>query len=184
MVFKNPDKLTPEEFELTVKRWFEAAAGDWESFDSQHRELVGGMDGEYEIDVTIRFRAFKGARFLVLAECKKLKNPVKREVVQILYDRLRSVGAHKGFIFATTSFQRGAIEYAGNHGIALVQVANGSTAYIQASGARERLRIPPDAPPYVGWHWFMGPDGHESFEIMNEQESYHLREILGVTGAA
>lgn len=83
-----------------------------ESFEAQHKVNVAGVDGDFEIDVSVRFTVFGGARFHVLAECKRHSHPIKRDVVQILNDRLRSTGAHKGFVFATAAFQSGAIEYA------------------------------------------------------------------------
>lgn len=64
-------------------------------FSVQHLEKLDGTDGAYEIDVTARFRAL-GADFLVLIECKHHRHPVKRDIVQVLYDRIRAVGAHKG----------------------------------------------------------------------------------------
>jgi restriction system protein len=90
----------------------------------QRLEKLQASDGVYEIDVTARFEVL-GARFLVLIECKNHKNPIKREVVQVLYDRIRAVGAHKGMIFSTAKFQKGAIEFARAHNIALLQIVEG-----------------------------------------------------------
>ncbi len=61
---KTPKSITPSEFELCVKRWFEAAAGTLDDFSAVHREHHLGSDGDYEIDVTVRFKAFNGADFL------------------------------------------------------------------------------------------------------------------------
>lgn len=116
--------LSPEEFELGVKQLLESTAHGLQQFQTRHREVVRGVNGSYEIDVTARFRALD-ADFLVLVECKYGRKPITREVVQLVYDRVRSTGAHKGMVFATSHFQRGAIEYAQRHGIALVRVAKG-----------------------------------------------------------
>ena len=124
-----------------------------ESIEVTHLETLPGAEGEYTIDVTVRFRAFQGAQFLVLVECKKHKNPIKREVIQVLHDRLRSVGGHKGFVVATTSFQAGAVEYATQHGIALVQVVSGGVMYIRATADTERLPFPSNVPRFVGCHF-------------------------------
>ena len=90
----------------------------------QRLEKIEGSDGTYEIDVTARFEVL-GASFLVLAECKHHKNPIKREAMQVLYDRLRAVGANKGMMFSTSGFQKGAIEFARAHRIALIQIVDG-----------------------------------------------------------
>lgn len=109
------------EFEIAVQQIIRNAGSHLGAFQVKHREHVEGADGEYEIDILFRFEAV-GADFLVLVECKKHRHPIKRDVVQLLADRVRSVGAQKGMIFATSHFQRGAIEYAKAHGIALAEV--------------------------------------------------------------
>jgi hypothetical protein len=38
--------------------------------------------------------------FLMLVEAKRHKNPIKRELVQVLHSKLRSVGAHKAAMIA------------------------------------------------------------------------------------
>lgn len=114
----------------------------------RYTESMDGQDGTYEIDITARFRIF-GADFLVLVECKNHKNHIKREHVQMLHAKQVSLNAQKTMLFATTPFQDGAVEYANQHGIALVQLASGETLYFTKSGNRPPL---PDSPPsYVGW---------------------------------
>lgn len=56
--FSGPNKITPEDFELTVKRWFETFADSLDEFDASHREVAEGVDRESEIDVSVRFTAF------------------------------------------------------------------------------------------------------------------------------
>jgi len=86
---------------------------------------------------------------LVLIECKYHKNPIKREVVQVLLDKLRATGAQKGIVFSTVKFQKGAIEFAQAHGIALVMVANGKTMYVTRSA--NQATASDDLPSYVCW---------------------------------
>lgn len=59
-------QLTPREFELVVKNNLDALSGELTDYRSEHREVLEGMDGEYEIDITLRFTAFGGASFLTL----------------------------------------------------------------------------------------------------------------------
>lgn len=181
MYFPNPDDITPEEFELTIKRWFESFAESLDSFDTKHRENVTGLDGDFEIDVSVRFSAFGGARFLILCECKKHKHPMKREVVQVLNDRKRSVGAQKGILVSTAKFQSGAEEYASRHGIALIQLINGAMRYAQASVSDSAFAIPDNADPYAGFFSFKTKRGPDMPAIITSDLTYFLEEYLQST---
>ena len=141
-------KITSVQFELQVKRFLESTAGKLKDFQTVHRESMDGQDGTYEIDITARFKIF-GADFLVLVECKNHKNHIKREQVQMLHCKLVSLSAQKAMLFATTPFQDGAVEYANQHGIALVQLASGETLYFTKGG--NRTPLPDSLPAYVGW---------------------------------
>ena len=149
---KEPSDFTPEEFELAVKDVIEQAGVGLSEFSINHLETLEGVDGNYSIDITARFQAL-GANFLVLIECKRYKNPIERELVQILNDKLHSVGAQKAMLFSTSKFQSGAIEYASTHGIALVQLVNGESTYHTRAADGVRHKPPPWAniPKYVGW---------------------------------
>ena len=145
---KKKTKITSVQFELQVKRFLKSTAGKLKDFQTVHRESMDGQDGTYEIDITARFRIF-GADFLVLVECKNHKNHIKREHVQMLHAKQLSLSAQKAMLFATTPFQDGAVEYANQHGIALVQLASGETLYFTKSG--NRTPLPDSQPSYVGW---------------------------------
>lgn len=121
-------KVRPEQFERMVVRYLRSLKGDLRDFSVQHRILLAGPDGEFELDALARFEAL-GAEFLVIVECKHHKNPVKRELVQVLRDRVRSLSAHKGILFSTGGFQSGAVEYALSQRIALVHFTEGGPVY-------------------------------------------------------
>lgn len=91
----------------------------------KHNYIARVDDGNYQIDVMVK-HTFLGGQFITLIECKKYKNPVPREKVEILYNRIRSIGAHKGMLFSTSRFKQGAIDFARKHGIALVQITDGT----------------------------------------------------------
>ncbi len=170
-----PLNLTPREYELVVKGILGGAGLGLAEFRSEHLEKVAGVDGSYVIDVTVRFNAL-GAEFLVLVECKHERRKVERQAVQILHDKLRSTGAQKGMLFSVSGFQDGAIEYADVHGIALVQLANGSSSWFTKS-------VGPPAPPprwanipeYIGW-WCHG----NSMSIMSSEIGEYTRKALGI----
>ncbi|MEM6474160.1 MAG: restriction endonuclease [Planctomycetota bacterium] len=157
--FPRPEDITPAEFEATVKGWFEHFPEKLMSFEAEHLESHVGVDGEFEIDVTVRFTAFGGAEFLVLCECKKHKNPIERGLVQILNDKKRSINAHKAIMVATAPFQSGAKEYAAKNRIGLIEIVSGKYAYIQNSASPTMPAIPDDADPYCGLLSFEMPRG-------------------------
>ena len=133
-------ELTPEEFEKEVESLLREAGQDLRDFRVKRRQVLSATDGTYEIDIAARFIAL-GTEFLVLVECKRYSSPVKRQVVQVLHDNLRAMGAQKGMLFATSGFQKGAIIYAKEHRIALVQLVDGRATYYSPN-VPERLRLP------------------------------------------
>ena len=176
--FQNPEEITPVQFELMVKSWFESFADSLEEFTAQHLETIQGTDGDFAFDVTVRFTAFHGAKFLVVAECKKQKNAIKRDVVQVLNDKKRSIGAHKGFVVSTSPFQSGAQEYAMRHGIALCQVHSGNVAYIQCNAGRIPPRIDAEADPYVATFPFRIADGMVFPALIAKKRTYWLEQFF------
>lgn len=117
--------ITPGEFEeFVAEELLGAAAAEVDGLVVGLHEKVAGVDGVYEFDATVRYR-FAGMEFLVVVEAKLHRNPIKRELVQVLRQKVQSVGAHKGVLVATSAFQSGAVEFARTHGIALVTVTEG-----------------------------------------------------------
>jgi len=173
--FAKPISLNPEDFELAVKGILDSAAGSLVKYESKHLEALPASDGEYIIDVTARFEAL-GADFLVLVECKHHKRKVERQDVQVLQSKLQSLGAQKGMLFSTAGFQSGAVAYADEHGIALVQLADGSTTWFTKS---EGPTTPPPPwvhiPQYVGW-WHHG----SSIAVMSVEHVEYTRRALGL----
>ena len=121
-------ELTPKEFEARVVEYLGKLGIGLRDFTIQQRGKISGPHGEFEIDGLAEFEAL-GAKFLVFIECKHYKSRVKREQIQILFDRLMSCNAQKGMLFATGGFQRGAIEYATSRRIALVHFTKGAPIY-------------------------------------------------------
>ena len=155
----NPFDLSPTQFEGQVRRIFEEESVGLSDFRSCHLETIEGLDGDYIFDVTARFGAL-GANFLVLIECKRQRKPIERSVVQLLYDKLRAVGAQKGMVFSTARFQSGAIDFAKAHGIALVLVEDGRLCY-QTKAYSEPVQYPPWIPQTVGVLVTITDEGNE-----------------------
>ena len=139
--------------ERLVVDWLSEVGRQLEDFRVEHRELLTAADGQYQIDVTARFRQL-GLDFLLLAECKDHARPVEREDVQVLADKVRALGAHKALLVATNGFQKGAIEYAKVHGIALVRIVEGAFTYETRSAFPSER--PPSPPPWADIQPFVG----------------------------
>lgn len=171
--------LSPIEFEHHVRSVLDAMGHSLLEYRSEHREIIQGVDGEYEIDVSARFD-FLGLEFLVLVECKHYKNSVKRETLQSLYDKMRSVGAQKCALFSTSGFQSGALKYAEVHKIATVKVVDGRSTYFTRSMGAE-LTEPPlwaNLPLVSGWLI----DGNKR-SVVSEIYSEFLERFLFTVGA-
>ncbi|MEV3924259.1 restriction endonuclease [Actinomadura coerulea] len=119
-----PD-ITPAEFEeFVADRLLGSAAPHVSGLSVTLHEKVAGADGTYDLDATVRY-GFAGMDFLVVVEAKHHRNPIKRELVQVLHQKVQSVGAHKGVMVSTATYQSGAVAFARAHGIALVTVTDG-----------------------------------------------------------
>lgn len=100
----------------------------------QHNKIIKVDDGNYQIDGYIEF-SLMGIKYKTLIECKYYKSRISREKVQILYDKIRACGAHKGILVSSSDFQAGAIEYASKHGIALIKLTYAGTTGMMVCGS-------------------------------------------------
>lgn len=126
--------ITPIAFEklcLEVIRGY-AEKERLSDFQITHNKKFIVNDGTYQIDVYAEFTAL-GVKHKTIIECKRQSHPIKREVVVVLAEKVRSLGAHKGILMATCGFQKGAIQYAKQYGIALLQIMNEQVKHIQNS---------------------------------------------------
>jgi hypothetical protein len=131
-------EITPSEFEKFVAHQLLGSADSTvNNLVVTLHEKITGTDGAYDFDATVRYQ-FAGMSFLVLVEAKLHKNPIKRELVQVLHQKIQSVGAHKGVMVSTSPYQIGAVEFAKVHGIALVTVTEGRFVF----DTRDALPVP------------------------------------------
>lgn len=177
--FQNVD-ISPEQFELQVREWLQSAGNNLSGFSVSHRQRLKGDSGEYEIDVVAEFSVFEQAIVKVLIECKKYKNPVKRDVIMVLESKIRDSNAHKGMVFSTSGFQSGAIEYASRRGIATIGVQHGHTNYFTKS-----FGVLPASPPpwvvtseYIGWFIQQAEPGVKNFSLVETGKNEPIHEWL------
>jgi restriction system protein len=138
-----PTDITPVAFERLVREWLQKCDADVDDqFQAEHLGIAHGQGGDYKIDVLATLTVFGGARVIVLAECKHLSRPVERDSVMVLHAKLQDVGAHKGMLFSTSGFQKGAIQYAQAHGIASVTVVPGEFLFETRAFGMENIKPP------------------------------------------
>ena len=144
---------TPTEFEKLVLAWLRRCGpAENQQIVAEHLGVMQGAGGGYKIDVVVKLTVFGGAVVAVLVECKHQARPVEREDVMVLEAKLRDVGAHKGMLFSTSGFQKGALQFAAARGIATVAVVNGERVY-ETRGAGSG---PPEPPPWVQCDPYVG----------------------------
>lgn len=128
--------ISPTEFEefcVEVLKSY-AAEDQLKNFIIKHNVKHEAPDGTYQLDIYASFTALSG-ELKILCECKQYSSPVKRERVELLEGRIKSLGMHKGILLSTSGFQKGAIQYAKAHGIELIQVFDHSCLqYSHSSG--------------------------------------------------
>jgi hypothetical protein len=182
-----PADLTPREFEEWVGDVFASVGPGIDDLRVQLHERVTGTDGSYEFDATVRYR-WAGLDFLVLVEAKRHANPIKRELVQALHSKIQSIGAHKGVLISTAPFQRGAVEFAKAHGIALVSLTEGRFTFeTRALGprpvlSREQALDLFGLPTFVGICFGAGetPDSLRMTTVSTDQPDHVGELLLGV----
>ena len=146
--------ISPTEFEkfcLDVLRNY-ATEEHLKDFVIQHNVMKEAPDGIYQLDIYASFTAL-GVELKILCECKQYTLPVKRERVELLEGRLNSLGMNKGILLSTSGFQRGAIQYAKAHSIALIQVFDHSCRKYSNS-TRPNIEVDKNDPlKFIEDHW-------------------------------
>lgn len=169
------------EFERLVAELLREAGRDLPDFRLEQQEIVKAPDGQYRIDVTLRFSQM-GAQFVVFVECKDHTRPVAREDIQVLADKKRAAGAHKAILFSTNGFQRGAIDYAKSHGIALIRVLEGALTYETRSWPQTGPRPAPPPwvhiPAFIGQLVCLGDDAKIHVSVVEPGETNALAQFL------
>ena len=139
---KDVKELSSKEFEVCCMKILRGYAEEesLKDFCIKHNVIVKTHDGKYQIDVYAEYSVFGGSKVKTLVECKQYNNPVKRENVELLNGRVQSTGSNKGILMTTTHFQEGAIRYAEEHGICLIEVGNTCDKFYSYAGSSDDLK--------------------------------------------
>jgi len=103
------DKLIDwKEFELFIAEVYK----DSDKVIVEHDvTLIGKSNAKRQIDVRVT-QITKLHTYITIIECKRWKEPVTRQVIDVLYASVEDLNANKGVIFTTKGYEKGAIEYA------------------------------------------------------------------------
>ena len=82
-----PADITPSEFEEWAAGVFESARTSLDDITVTIHDRITGTDGAFDFDATVRYR-WAGIDFIVIVEAKRHKNPIERELVQVLHSKL------------------------------------------------------------------------------------------------
>ncbi|MFJ3819281.1 restriction endonuclease [Streptomyces sp. NPDC090056] len=141
--------MTAAEFEEFVVELLRSVEHVNLDFTVASHETVQGADGDYDIDATVRYE-FLGMEFLVLVEAKHHRHPIKRELVQVLHQKLTSVGAQKALMVSSAPYQSGAVNFAKAHGIALLTITEGRYTFETKSADGHPALTREEAREYFG----------------------------------
>ena len=116
--------MTPTEFELLTKEIFERELLN--KFDQKihidHQKIFRKNGYNYKIDLSYSF-TIAGIEYLNIIECKYWDTRIKRSMINSVQSVASDIKAHKAIIVTKRGFQKGAISFAKNFGIALVKIS-------------------------------------------------------------
>lgn len=179
-----PADITPGQFEEFVAELLSCTKELVSGLKVTLHDKVKGADGTYDFDVTVRFE-FCGMAFLIVVEAKQHKNPIKRELVQVLHQKLQSVSAQKAAMISTAPYQSGALEFARHHNIALVTLTEGRFTFETKSRERPQAMTREQAanlyglPTFVGHAYTAGDEPRStSITVMSPEYPEYVAEMI------
>lgn len=72
---------------------------------------IGKSNAKRQIDVKVT-QITKLHKYVTIIECKRWKEPVTRQEIDVLFASVEDLNANKGVIFTTKGYEQGAIDYA------------------------------------------------------------------------
>ncbi len=143
--------MTPTKFEEYSLQLLREQFYGAENLKIEHNVIEKAIDGNYQIDGIITFTQ-GGFNFKILVECKHYRSSISREKITVLYDKLRALNAHKGIFISSSNYQKGAIQYATEHKISLVQLvpANTNKPLLRLNKIVNHISFYNNGEPYIG----------------------------------
>jgi restriction system protein len=139
--------ISPDRFEILVVRELRKAGFEITDVRIVRWIRAPGDTGEFDVDLTACLHA-PGEVHHVLIGCLHRISPIRRELVARIGERSRQADSRSTLVFATSEFDREALVYARDHGIALLRVVDGRAAY-DSGGWGVRNHYPAWLPAYA-----------------------------------
>ncbi len=129
----DPRRLRPDEVETFVVRELRKAGLQLSKLKVLARKpLSKERDEEYSMDLSVLIRVGDADRG-VLIECRSEHNPVRSEAVLALSTRLADAKVQHGIMFSTSGYDTDAVHEAKQHGIPVLTVADGKSAFARSA---------------------------------------------------
>lgn len=91
------------------------------NIEVEHNKTLTGLKGSHQIDVYWKFN-LKGIEYQTAIECKNYRSPIDIGKIRAFNDTLNDIQNINGIFVAKSGFQSGAIEYAKNSKIKLLEL--------------------------------------------------------------
>ena len=105
-------------------KFFQSNPYNFKLVEISHDKKITVGEQNYQVDIFFEHE-HNGFSYKTLVECKRHASSIKREVIQVLYNKIQETGSNKGILVSASDFQKGAMDYAKQKGIALVRILNG-----------------------------------------------------------
>ena len=139
----DPRSLLPHEVEIFVVRELRKAGLDPTAMKVRDRTRGSGGPGDYAVELLGSLRIADADRRLLI-ECRNEPAPVSAAIVEALHEKLADAKAQHAMMFSTSGFAPDAVRAARTHGMPLLAVADGKTAF-----ARSPWGMAGDPPAWV-----------------------------------
>ncbi len=120
--------LTPERFEILVVRELRKVGLEVSELQIHRRTTLPEPEQGYLLELVGAVSRPPWRRRVLIA-CRRQNAPIGRVDVASLRDHLKEAGAEAGILFATTTFDRDALQVAQDAALALLRVTDGRTAF-------------------------------------------------------
>lgn len=125
----DPRRLLPHEVEILVARELRKAGLELAATKVLTRTRLSEKgDDEYAMEISGMLR-LADADHRVLVECRNVQQPVRADAVQALIAKLAGMRAQHAIMFSTSGFEPDAVRAGRTHGVPLLAVADGKTAF-------------------------------------------------------
>jgi hypothetical protein len=156
--------LTPERFEILVVRELRKVGLEVSELHIHRRTTLPEPEQGFLLELAGAVSRPPWRRRVLIA-CRRQNAPIGRVLVESLRDHLKEAGAEAGILFATTTFDRDALQAAQDGAVALLRVTDGRTAF-DTSGWGTPGHYPAWLPAYCAQAVSRDPMGQPLYRLL------------------